>query len=145
MLALGAGSAALWLDEITYFRLQREVALQAEVGDLVQPEGRRAGPKCKHRREWREQGRGGEAGPERGPSFPLVQQEEILTVRSRKQIGPDHFLREGSLFSEPFGAARNRTPSDACRVEGVTSPPIRRTGTYRRETSRKNRSRSPFP
>lgn len=33
MLALGAGSAALWLDEITYFRLQRDFALRAsEIG-----------------------------------------------------------------------------------------------------------------
>ena len=33
MLALGAGSAAFWLDEITYFRLQRDFALRAsEIG-----------------------------------------------------------------------------------------------------------------
>jgi hypothetical protein len=33
MLALGAGSAALWLDEITYFRLQSDFALRAaEIG-----------------------------------------------------------------------------------------------------------------
>ena len=36
VLALGAGSAALWLDEITYFRLQSDLALRAaEIGRSV--------------------------------------------------------------------------------------------------------------
>jgi hypothetical protein len=64
-------------------------------------------------------------------------------VRARQEI-----KGRWNVSSANYGRGRNTksNPSDAC-LNGTdpVSPPIFRAGTYRRETSVKNRSRRPFP